>query len=197
VKSCKSDQGATTGATLSPCSLPPQLLVYQSPSCLYLMLRLGGHVRLARRSLVARPAITRKATTTAYESSTSSTVKNVVYGSLLLVGTGLFGVYYMDARGALHRYVITPAIRRLLDAETGHRLAVRVLASGLAPRDPIEDDASLHTEVHILDYIITLLNLTKKLRYGDKLCPTQSDLLQASTRMEKQSTASELLSLQP
>jgi dihydroorotate dehydrogenase len=77
-----------------------------------------------------------------------------VYGTLLLVGAGAFGVYYMDSRGAIHRYVITPVLRRLFDAETGHRLAVRALAAGIAPRDPIADDEVLRTEVSsLVDYV--------------------------------------------
>ncbi|KAH0836406.1 Dihydroorotate dehydrogenase-domain-containing protein [Lanmaoa asiatica] len=38
-------------------------------------------------------------------------------------------------------------LRYAFDAETGHKLAVKVLRSGLAPRDPIKDDESLRSEV--------------------------------------------------
>lgn len=56
-------------------------------------------------------------------------------------------MYYLDARSALHRFVFTPLLRNTLDAEKSHRFALSVLKSGLAPRDPLPDDASLRTKV--------------------------------------------------
>jgi dihydroorotate dehydrogenase len=91
----------------------------------------------------------RFASTSIPSSSASTTVKSVVYGTAALAGAGLFSVYYLDSRSALHRYVVTPVLRRIVDAETGHRFAVRVLAAGLAPRDPIPDDELLRTEARL------------------------------------------------
>lgn len=71
-----------------------------------------------------------------------------VYAAAFVVSTGLFTVYYFDSRSALHRYVVTPLVRNLFDAETGHKFAVKTLRSGLAPRDVVTDDARLKTEVN-------------------------------------------------
>lgn len=69
------------------------------------------------------------------------------YGTVFILSTGLFAAYYFDARSALHRYVLTPMLRYTLDAETGHKVAVKVLRSGLGPRDLVSDDEKLKFEV--------------------------------------------------
>ncbi|KZS99887.1 uncharacterized protein LAESUDRAFT_667431 [Laetiporus sulphureus 93-53] len=104
-------------------------------------------LRLAGRHLKiqSRPSLSRHASSVA--SSGSSRLRTGIYTGLFLVSTGLFAAYYLDSRSAIHRYVITPVIRHVLDAETGHKLAVRVLASGLAPRDTQPDDERLKTEL--------------------------------------------------
>lgn len=56
-------------------------------------------------------------------------------------------IYYSDSRSAIHRYGIMPALRATLDPETAHRFAVRALGSGLAPKDMVQDQASLSAEV--------------------------------------------------
>lgn len=70
-----------------------------------------------------------------------------LYTTLFVVSTGLFAAYYFDSRSAVHRYVFTPLLRHLVDAETGHKIAVKVLRSGLAPRDTQVDDEVLNFEV--------------------------------------------------
>lgn len=73
------------------------------------------------------------------------------YTVLFALSAGLFTVYYLDARSAIHRYVFTPVLRHAFDAETGHKIAVKVLRSGLAPRDLVKDDESLQSQVgHLL-----------------------------------------------
>jgi len=69
------------------------------------------------------------------------------YRTVFVLSSGLFAVYYFDARSAIHRYFLTPVLRYALDAETGHKVAVRVLRSGLGPRDPVPDDEKLKSEV--------------------------------------------------
>jgi len=64
-----------------------------------------------------------------------------------VLSTGLLAVYYFDARSAIHRYFLTPVLRYALDAETGHKVAVKVLRSGLGPRDPVPDDEKLKFEL--------------------------------------------------
>ena len=47
-----------------------------------------------------------------------------------------------------------PILRHTCDAETGHRIAVKVLQNGLAPRDLVQDDDILRSEV---EYILVRL----------------------------------------
>jgi len=74
-------------------------------------------------------------------------LRNVLVGSLALTTTGLLAIYYFDSRAALHRYVIGPVLRNVLDAEQSHKFALRVLRSGWAPRDMGVDDELLRAEV--------------------------------------------------
>lgn len=80
-------------------------------------------------------------------SSSSTSFRTAGYTALFALSAGLFTAYYLDARSAIHRYVFTPVLRYAFDAETGHKLAVKVLRSGLAPRDLIKDDESLRSQV--------------------------------------------------
>ncbi|GJE90435.1 dihydroorotate dehydrogenase 2 [Phanerochaete sordida] len=108
-------------------------------------LRLARSFRLPQplRSATFRgPA--RNASTTARP---ANPVKTGLYATVLLVSTGLFAVYYFDSRSAIHRYVFTPLLRHLFDAETGHKIAVKVLRSGLAPKDTQPDDEVLKYEL--------------------------------------------------
>ncbi|KAJ3571824.1 hypothetical protein NP233_g3503 [Leucocoprinus birnbaumii] len=75
--------------------------------------------------------------------TTVNTWRTAGYATVVAVSAGVFAVYYFDARSAMHRYVLTPVIRNLFDAETGHKLAVKVLRTGLSPKDPVSDDARL------------------------------------------------------
>ncbi|KAJ3985971.1 Dihydroorotate dehydrogenase-domain-containing protein [Lentinula detonsa] len=72
-----------------------------------------------------------------------SPITTGLYATALILSTGLFAVYYFDSRSALHRYVIMPVLRQTLDAESSHKLAVKVLRSGLGPKDPVTDDENL------------------------------------------------------
>lgn len=77
-------------------------------------------------------------------------VRTAVYTTAFVLSAGLFAVYYSDARSALHRYVLTPLLRNAFDPETGHKIAVKVLKSGLAPRDFTQDDKVLNCQVRLL-----------------------------------------------
>jgi len=79
-------------------------------------------------------------------SAPSATGRTALYGTLFAVSAGLFSVYYFDSRSAIHRYVFTPVLRYTFDAETSHKFAVKVLRSGLGPRDPLPDDERLQCE---------------------------------------------------
>ena len=76
-----------------------------------------------------------------------SPAQSGLYATVFLLSTGLFAVYYFDARSALHRYFLTPLLRHTLDAETGHKVSVKLLKSGLGPRDPVSDDQRLEFKV--------------------------------------------------
>lgn len=106
--------------------------------------------RAARTARIAqRVHGQRYASTNAEIESNSATdsIKNIVYATTAVVGTTLFAIYYADSRSAVHRYVVPPLARTFLDAESGHKLALGVLRSGLGPRDQGRDDERLKVEV--------------------------------------------------
>ncbi|KAI0666837.1 dihydroorotate dehydrogenase [Trametes maxima] len=111
------------------------------------MLRLTSAVRSLPRGPALLPSVSRRAASTVAQPPTRSYARTAAYASLLVVSSGIFAVYYFDSRASLHKYVVTPVIRYALDPETGHRLAVRVLGSGLAPRDQLSDDDILKVEL--------------------------------------------------
>ena len=76
-------------------------------------------------------------------------VRTAVYTTAAVLSAGLFAVYYADARSALHRYIVTPILRHAFDPETGHKIAIKVLKSGLAPRDFTKDDKVLNCQVKL------------------------------------------------
>jgi len=45
-----------------------------------------------------------------------------------------------------------------MDGETGHKAAVKLLRSGLAPRDTQQDDKRLAVEVGIMNLVHSLVN---------------------------------------
>ncbi|KAJ7760501.1 hypothetical protein B0H16DRAFT_1532499 [Mycena metata] len=94
------------------------------------------------RSALARGLFTRSA-----PPPRSTPIRNAIYGTVFVLSAGLFTIYYLDARSGIHRYVFAPLLRHTLDAETGHRVAVQVLRRGLGPRDPVEDDVRLKSEL--------------------------------------------------
>ncbi|KAI0774800.1 dihydroorotate dehydrogenase [Trametes elegans] len=110
------------------------------------MLRLAASRSFTRPPL-STTLVTRRAASSAPQQPARSYARTAVYGSLFVVSAGLFAVYYFDCRASLHKYIVTPVIRYTLDPEAGHRLAVRVLGSGLAPRDPLPDDEVLKVEL--------------------------------------------------
>ena len=81
----------------------------------------------------------------------TSPLKTGIYTTAFVISAGLFAVYYFDARSAIHRYFFTPLLRHTLDAETGHKVAVKVLRSGFGPKDPVSDDETLQFEVCVCE----------------------------------------------
>lgn len=91
-------------------------------------------------------AVKRNASTSAAE---SNPFRTGLYATVFVVSTGLFAAYYLDSRSAIHRYVLNPVLRYTLDAEASHKLAVKVLRSGLGPRDTQVDDEVLAINVSL------------------------------------------------
>lgn len=88
-----------------------------------------------------------------------SPIRTGLYSAVFAISAGLFAVYYFDARSAIHRYLLTPLLRHAFDAETGHKLAVQVLRSGLGPKDPVPDDPRLKLEVVVFNPTQSYCNL--------------------------------------
>lgn len=64
---------------------------------------------------------------------------------MILGGGGLLFASYLTATGDEHFYaeLLMPALQRLLDPETAHRLAVRFTSLGLLPRTTFQDSDML------------------------------------------------------
>ncbi|KAG8851502.1 Dihydroorotate dehydrogenase (quinone), mitochondrial [Tulasnella sp. 330] len=97
----------------------------------------ASNVRAAS-TVVVTPATPKGAT---------NNLRTILSLTALVAGTTLFTVYYLDSRSAIHRYAFMPLVRLTMDPETGHRFAVKVLGSGLGPRDIGRDDGSLRVEL--------------------------------------------------
>lgn len=76
-----------------------------------------------------------------------SPLRTALYTTAFVLSSGLFAVYYFDVRSAMHRFLFTPILRKTLDAEASHKFALKVLKSGLAPKDTCVDDVRLKTKV--------------------------------------------------
>ncbi|CUM64961.1 uncharacterized protein PRCAT00002579001 [Priceomyces carsonii] len=77
-------------------------------------------------------------------------LQSAVIPRLILAIAGITGVavgayYVKDSRSAIHEYVFCPLIRVFTDAEEGHKLGIRLLKLGLAPRLP--EDADEKTDI--------------------------------------------------
>ena len=115
--------------------------------------RLGRAMPTGRIPPIRAPIQRRMASST---TSGSNTARNGLYATVFVVSTGLFAAYYFDCRSAIHRYVLTPIVRYTLDPEAGHKLAVKVLRSGLSPRDTQKDDETLGLNVRVLHNVMSI-----------------------------------------
>ena len=133
----------------------------------------------------ARPPLRHlsRSLSTSPQSSSSGSVRRTLYAATFAASAGLFAVYYLDARSALHEHIVNPILRNALDAETAHKLALKVLRSGFAPKDPLADDDRL--AVHVCRVSSQRVNILNHFSFGVKNCQTLSDWLPALTRMGK------------
>ena len=129
---------------------------------------LRTHVSRRLLSQLSQRAPHRFASTSA--SSHSSPIHTGLYASVFAVSAGLLTVYYFDSRSAIHRYVLTPGLRYVLDPEAGHKFALKVLATGLAPRDTQKDDEIIKTQVRaiLLRVSVLLTEFTRVYSFGMK-----------------------------
>ncbi|TFK29743.1 dihydroorotate dehydrogenase [Coprinopsis marcescibilis] len=109
--------------------------------------------RGSTRLLSGRPvssrlvASSRRTASGSASSSPLAPLRTALYAGVFAVSAGLFSIYYFDSRSAIHRYVLTPVLRKAFDAETSHKLAVKVLKYGLSPKDRGVDDPVLRGEI--------------------------------------------------
>ena len=85
-------------------------------------------------SFRSRPSVSRRV------ASRLVTVTAVVAGAA-------FGVYCLDSRAGVHRWLFPPLMQMCTDPETGSKLSIKLLQYGLAPRDCGVDDEVLRTEL--------------------------------------------------
>lgn len=149
----------------------------------------GSLLRTSKHAQATRHLFTRSAPVK------RNPIRTGLYTTAFVLSAGVFAVYYFDARSAMHRYVLTPVLRNVLDAETGHKVAVKALKAGIAPKDPVEDDARLTCKV-IMFHHAHLSPLTLCNSCGVKKSPTQSVWLQVLTRTEKLSMVRPLFTFQ-
>jgi dihydroorotate dehydrogenase len=106
-------------------------------------------LRFVRPKLVRPcPAPSRAASTSTTVSATSY-LRSFAYGTTVVIAGGAFVAYYSDSRSAIHQYVFAPLLRNILDGEAAHKFSLRVLRSGLHPRDQLDDDARLKVQVRL------------------------------------------------
>ncbi|KAM7332444.1 hypothetical protein ACRRTK_009152 [Alexandromys fortis] len=76
-------------------------------------------------------------------------LKRALDAAIILGGGGLLFTSYLTATGDDHFYAeyLMPALQRLLDPESAHRLAVRFTSLGLLPRAPFQDSDMLEVRV--------------------------------------------------
>lgn len=75
-------------------------------------------------------------------------LRNFTIG-IVTISLATFAAFYIiDARSAVHRYIIAPSLRLITpDPEDAHRIAVLALKYGLHPKDTRPDDPRLIVEV--------------------------------------------------
>jgi dihydroorotate dehydrogenase len=75
--------------------------------------------------------------------------RRFVSTTILLGGTAALVAYYYDSRSALHEHIAMPLIRMVADAETGHKMSIKLLGapSWMRPRDRGVDGEELQAEV--------------------------------------------------
>lgn len=102
--------------------------------------------RVAQAKLQAQAAQAAKKTSKRTSSSVRRGVSRITTLAAVLAGAA-FGVYCLDSRAGVHRWVFPTVMETFFDPERGSKLSIKLLEMGIAPRDCGEDDPVLHTEL--------------------------------------------------
>jgi dihydroorotate dehydrogenase len=57
--------------------------------------------------------------------------------------------YHLESRSAVHRWIAIPVLQTVTDPETAQKLAIKLLSTGIMPRDMVSDDEVLSAEVSV------------------------------------------------
>ncbi|KAI8351638.1 Dihydroorotate dehydrogenase-domain-containing protein [Mortierella sp. GBAus27b] len=97
---------------------------------------------------IVRPtsAIRHYATVRKEHTSASRTI-NFILGAGIIVG-GVVGVAYgFDSRASIHKWGFVPLLHWTMGPETAHKFGIKLLKTGISPRDTQEDDPSLEVKL--------------------------------------------------
>jgi hypothetical protein len=127
---------------------PPHLSTTKVLSSCLLTARMSRPLRSLPRPLLRQPL---SSTTIRHASryAKQSVPRRFISTTILLGGTAALVAYYYDSRSALHEHVAMPLIRLFADAETGHKLSIKLLEAPawMRPRDRGVDGDELQAEV--------------------------------------------------
>lgn len=70
----------------------------------------------------------------------ASIVPTPVAVTFTAIGASIAAYYLLDARAGIHEYVFCPLIRTFTDAENGHKLGIKLMSLGIAPK--LKDDGA-------------------------------------------------------
>lgn len=90
--------------------------------------------RLIPKQLKAQGVFPKRFSSTANKPLRSSILPTPILVIGGLAGAIAGGYYLLDARSAIHEYVLCPLIRTFTDGEQGHKLGIFFMKYGLAPR---------------------------------------------------------------
>ena len=104
-------------------------------------------VQRAPTTIVRPTSAIRHYATVRKEHTSASRTINFILGTSFVVA-GVVGISYgFDSRASIHKYVFVPLLHWTMDPETAHQVGIKLLKTGLSPRDTQEDDPSLEVKV--------------------------------------------------
>ncbi|KAF9345651.1 Dihydroorotate dehydrogenase (quinone), mitochondrial, partial [Mortierella sp. NVP85] len=104
-------------------------------------------VQRAPTTIVRPTSAIRYYATVRKEHTSASRTINFILGTSMVVA-GVVGISYgFDSRASIHKYVFVPLLHWTMDPETAHQVGIKLLKTGLSPRDTQEDDPSLEVKL--------------------------------------------------